>query len=201
IAFVPPVDAVQQFRIQTNAYDAQNGRGAGSINVALKSGGNKVHGSVYEFARRSAWDANSFQNKARCVSYDANGRCQPGPKDGHYLDQYGVQLDGPVYLPHLYNGHNKMFFLVNYERYREGSPQPLVLSVPEPEMRQGDFRKLVDATGRAITIYDPNSGRQEGSNCGRDPFPGNLIPRQRINPTAPLLIKHFPLPNTFTPGV
>jgi hypothetical protein len=201
IAFVPPVDAVQQFRIQTSAYDAQYGRGAGSVNVALKSGGNKLHGAVYEFARRSAWDANSFQNKARCVSFDANGRCQGAPKDGHFLDQYGIQFDGPVYLPHLYNGRNKTFFLVNYERYREGSPQPLVLSVPEPEMRHGDFSKLVDASGRAITIYDPTTGHQAGSQWVRDPFPGNVIPSDRISPTASLLIKYFPLPNTFTSGV
>jgi hypothetical protein len=201
IAFVPPVDAVQQFRIQTSAYDAQFGRGAGTINVALKSGGNKLHGSVYEFARRSAWDANSFQNKARCVSFAANGRCQGAPKDGHYLDQYGVVLDGPVYIPGLYDGRNKTFFMVNYERYREGSPQPLVLSVPEPEMREGDFSKLVDGSGRAITIYDPNTGRQVGSQWVRDPFPGNVIPHDRISPTASLLIKYFPLPNTSTPGV
>jgi hypothetical protein len=201
IAFVPPVDAVQQFRIQTSAYDAQYGRGAGSVNVALKSGGNKLHGAVYEFARRSAWDANSFQNKARCVSFDANGRCQGAPKDGHFLDQYGIQFDGPVYLPHLYDGRNKTFFLVNYERYREGSPQPLVLSVPELEMRKGDFSKLVDASGRAITIYDPSTGHQVGSQWVRDPFPGNVIPGARISPTAALLIKYFPLPNTFTPGV
>jgi hypothetical protein len=201
IAFVPPVDAVQQFRIQTSAYDAQYGRGAGAVNVALKSGGNRLHGSIYEFARRSAWDANSFQNKARCVSLDAKGGCVGAPKDGHYLDQYGFQLDGPVYLPHLYNGRNQMFFLVNYERYREGSPQPLVLSVPAPEMRQGDFTKLVDANGRKITIYDPNTGHTVGSSWVRNPYPGNVIPREQISPAAALLIKYFPQPNTFTPGV
>ena len=201
IAFVPPVDAVQQFRIQTSAYDAQYGRGAGNINVALKSGGNQLHGALYEFARRSAWDANSFQNKARCVAFDAQGHCQGAPKDGHYLDQYGIEVDGPVYLPGLYDGRNKTFFMMNYERYREGSPQPLVLSVPEPEMRQGDFSKLVDAGGRPIAVYDPNTGRQVGSQWVRDPFPGNLIPRDRISPTASLLMKYFPLPNTFTPGV
>jgi hypothetical protein len=201
IAFVPPVDAVQQFKIQTSAYDAQYGRGAGTINVALKSGGNKLHGTAYEFARRSAWDANSFQNKARCVSFASTGQCVGAPKDGHYLDQYGFQFDGPVSLPRLYDGRNKTFFLLTYERYREGSPQPLVLSVPEPEMRHGDFSKLVDATGRPIAIYDPNTGRQVGSQWVRDPFPGNIIPTNQISPTASQLIKYFPLPNTFTPGV
>jgi hypothetical protein len=200
IAFVPPVDAVQEFKIQTNAYDAQF-RGAGGINVVLKSGGNRVHGAAYEFARRSAWDANSFQNKARCVSFDAQGSCQGAPKDGHYLDQYGIQMDGPIYIPKFYDGRKKTFFLLNYERYREGSPQPLILSVPEPEMRLGDFSRDVDARGRMITVYDPNTGHQQGSQWVRDPFPGNVIPRDRINPTASLLIKYFPLPNTVTHGV
>jgi hypothetical protein len=76
-----------------------------------------------------------------------------------------------------------------------------VLNVPEPEMRRGDFSKLVDASGRPITIYDPNTGQQVGSQWVRDPFPGNIIPMDRINPTAALLIKYFPLPNTSTPGV
>src|SRR6266536_4820812 len=174
IAFVPPVDSVQEFKIQSNAYDAQYGRSAGGIiNVALKSGGNRVHGTVYEFARRSGWDANSFQNNARCITVDAQGNCHGAPKEGHWLDQYGVQLDGPVYIPKIYNGRNKTFFLFNYERYREGTPQPLILSMPEAEMRHGDFTKLVDARNRAIAIYDPTTGYQSGSQWARLPFPGN----------------------------
>jgi len=109
IAYVPPVDSVQEFKIQTNSYDAQYGKTAGGVvNVVLKSGTNKLHGSIYEFARRNAWDANSFQNNARGA-----------PKDGHFQDQYGIVLDGPVILPKLYNGKGKTFFLVNYEGFRE----------------------------------------------------------------------------------
>src|SRR5207302_6183083 len=105
VAYVPPVDSVQEFKIQTNSYDAQYGRsGGGSINVVLKSGTNRVHGTVYEYMRRNWLDANSFQNNARGA-----------PKDGHYLDQYGTQWDGPVYLPKIYNGKNNTFFLFNYE--------------------------------------------------------------------------------------
>lgn len=122
LAYVPPVDSVLEFKIQTNSYDAQYGKsGGGVVNVVLKSGGNRFHGSLYEFARRNGWDANSFQNNARGA-----------PRDGHYLDQYGVQLDGPLVLPKLYHGRNRTFFLFNYEGYREGTPQPLILSVPAP---------------------------------------------------------------------
>ncbi len=202
IAFVPPVDSVLEFKIQTNAYDAQYGRtGGGIINVALKSGSNRIHGALYEFARRSGWDANSFQNNSRCVRVDERGRCHGAPKEGHWLDQYGVQLDGPVYLPGLYNGRNQTFFLFNYEGYREGTPQPLIRNTPEPEMRDGDFSKLVDARGRLITIYDPVSESLQGTRYVRTPFPGNIIPRDRINPTARKVVDYFAMPNTRTPGV
>ena len=189
LAYVPPVDSVLEFKIHTNAYDAQYGKtGGGIVNVVLKSGTNNLHGTVYEFLRRNALDANSFQNKARGA-----------PKDGHYLDQFGVQLDGPVYLPRLYNGRDKTFFLFNYEGYREGSPQPLVLSVPEMDMRDGDFSRLNDARGRRITIYDPYTGRSVEGTWTRDPFPGNIIPKDRINPVARRILDYFPRPNTVTP--
>jgi hypothetical protein len=191
LAYVPPVDSVQEFKIVMNSYDAQYGKSAGGVvNVVLKSGANRPHGSIYEFARRNAWDANSFQNNARGAG-----------KDGHFLDQYGAQLDGPIYIPKVYNGRNRSFFLFNYERYREGSPQPLILSVPEPEMRNGDFSKLVDPQGRAVTIYDPTTGRTVSGTWTRDPFPGNIIPKDRINPISRNIVNYFPLPNTQTSGM
>ena len=190
IAYVPPVDSVQEFKIQVNSYDAQYGRsGGGTVNVVLKSGTNRLHGSVYEFTRRNALDANSFQNNARGA-----------PRDGHYLDQYGVVADGPLYIPKLYNGKNRTFFLANYEGYREGSPQPLILSVPSAEMRNGDFSKLVDASRNPITIYDPTTGRSINGAWTRDPFPGNVIPQNRINPISRKIASYYPVPNTNTPG-
>ncbi|MBL8219815.1 MAG: TonB-dependent receptor [Bryobacterales bacterium] len=191
IAYVPPVDSVQEFKIQTNSYDAQYGKTAGGVvNVALKSGTNRFHGALYEYARRNAWDANSFQNNARGAQ-----------KDGHYQDQYGFQLDGPVMLPKLYNGKGKTFFLLNYEGFREATPQPLVLNVPALEMRQGDFTKLADSRGRAISIYDPNTTFPIANNrWDRLPFPGNRIPGDRIHPSARTLTGYFPTPNTVTPG-
>lgn len=190
IALVPPVDSVQEFKIQTNSYDAQYGRtGGGIINVSLKSGTNSFHGTAYEFARRNGWDANSFQNNARGAE-----------RSGHYLDQYGFQVEGPVVLPKLYNGKDKTFFMVNYEGYREGTPGPLNISVPEPEMLTGDFSKLVDGQGRRITIYDPTTGRDVAGTWVRDAFPNNLIPGGRINPISRKILGYMPKPNTSTPG-
>ncbi len=191
IAYVPPVDSVQEFKIQTNAYDAQYGKTAGGVmNAVLKSGSNTVHGSAYEFLRRNWLDANSFQNNARGA-----------PKDGHSLDQYGGLVSGPVILPRIYNGGNRTFYMVNYERYQEDSPQPLVLSVPALEMRDGDFSKLMDKAGRPYVIYDPATGANNSAGVfDRSPFPNNIIPRDRINPIAQKILSYFPNPNTTTPG-
>ncbi len=190
IAYVPPVDAVQEFKIQTNSYDAQYGRtGGGIVNVSLKSGTNTLHGTSYEFARRTSWDANTFQNNARGTA-----------RSPHTLDQWGFQLDGPVYIPRFYDGRNRTFFMVSFEKYDEASPQPLNRSVPEGEMRDGDFSKLADAQGRRITIYDPTTGRDVNGVWTRDPFPGNRIPGGRINPIARRILDYMPLPNTSTLG-
>jgi len=190
IALVPPVDAVQEFKVQTNSYDAQYGHtGGGVVNVSLKSGTNSLHGTVYEFARRNSWDANSFQNNAAGAQ-----------RSGHYLDQYGVQAGGPVYLPKLYDGRDKSFFMVNYEGYREGTPGPLTLSVPELDMRGGDFSKLVDSQGRKITLYDPTTGRDVSGAWTRDPFPGNVIPAGRVNPVARKILDYLRKPNRAAPA-
>jgi hypothetical protein len=191
IAYVPPVDSVQEFKIHLNSYDAQYGKTDGPImNVTLKSGGNQFHGTIYEFLRRTGLDANTFQNNAQ-------GR----PRTPNLQDQYGFQAQGPVYFPKLYNGKDKLFFMTNYERYRDQAPFPLTVSVPAPEFLNGDFSKLVDAQGRQIVIYDPATGRQEGSQWVRDPFKGNLIPQNRINSVAAKILSYSPAPNLTTKGV
>jgi hypothetical protein len=190
IALVPPVDSVQEFKIQTNSFDAQYGKTMGGIvNVSLKGGTNQVHGTLYEFARRNQWDANSFQNNSKGI-----------PKVAHFLDQYGGAIGGPIYIPKLYDGRNKSFFFVNYEGYREGTPTPLFLNVPAPEMLQGDFSKLKDANGQKITIYDPATGHDVNGVWTRDAFPGNIIPSARLNPIALKILGYQPKPNTVTPG-
>jgi hypothetical protein len=188
IAYVPPVDSVQDFKIMTNTYDAQYGKTTGGIiNVNLRSGTNALHGSLYEFMRRAPLDATDFRLKARRA-----------PKADHYLDQFGGQVEGPIRVPWLYDGRDRTFFMFNYEGYREGVPQPLNLSTPATEFLDGDFSKLVDGAGRPIIIYDPLTGRADASVPGgwrRDPFPGNRIPANRINPIAKKILSFYPKPN------
>jgi hypothetical protein len=189
IALVPPVDAVQEFKIQTNSYDAQYGHtGGGIINVSLKSGTNAFHGTGYEFLRRRWLDAASFQNNAAGI-----------PRDDHFLDQYGIQVEGPILLP-KYNGRNRSFFMVNYERYREGTPRPFTTSVPAPEFATGDFSRLVDGQGRQIVIYNPFTGADLNGTWTRQPFTGNRIPANLINPIAQKILGYHPAPNTTTAG-
>jgi len=188
IALVPTVDSVQEFNVMANIYDAEYGHtGSGIMNVVLKSGGSQHHGTAYEFMRRSPLDANTFQN-------NAIGK----PKTNHYLDQYGFEADGPVQVPHLLpkNGKVKLFYMGALELYREGTPNPLVVSYPTQEMRNGDFSKLVDGTGQPITIYNPFTG---SNGLNRQPFPGNIIPQSMFNPIAVAVTKYMPLPNQPSP--
>jgi hypothetical protein len=184
IAYVPPAASVQEMKVATNSYDAQYGRTAGGVvSVSLKSGTNSFHGEVYDYMRRKALAANSFILNA-----------QDRPKTDQYIDQYGFSVDGPVWK-------NKTFFLFTGEKYREGTPAPLFSTVPTPAMKNGDFSGLVDASGRQITIYDPNTGRDVNGVWTRDPFPGNIIPPGRINATARAIMQYWPDPNGTTAGV
>jgi hypothetical protein len=192
VAYVPIVDAVQEFNVMQNIYNAEYGHtGSGIMNVVLKSGTNTFHGSAYEFMRRTALDANTFQNNA--ISK---------PKITHYLDQYGFEVEGPLRFPGLLrkDGPVKLFYMGAFENYREGTPNPLIVGYPEPEMRTGDFSKLVDASGKKILIYDPLTSSDGGISAPRTAFPNNVIPGARINPIAQALTKYMPLPNQPAPG-
>ncbi|MDQ3255431.1 MAG: TonB-dependent receptor [Acidobacteriota bacterium] len=203
IAYVPPVDSVQEFKIVTNGYDAQYGRSAGgTVNVTTKSGGNEFHGTVYEFARRKWLDANYLQFNAQRPTPQRPEGGQDRPE--HFLDQYGFFISGPVMFPRFgvggrqpgYDGRNRTFFSFNYEGYREGTPNPGTFTYPDEAQRRGDFSNLRDGNGRLILIYEPNSGangrvRTPISCNGRI----NVICPERVNPVAQGLLNYYPLPN------
>ena len=190
IAYVPPVDSVQEFKIVTNSYDAQYGRTAGGVvNVSLKSGTNQLRGTVYEFARRKGLDSNEY-------FFKVNNQKKPD----HKLDQYGFEIDGPVEIPGLYDGRNKTFFMFSYEGYKEATPNPATYTVPDAAQLGGDFSNLRDAQGRLITVYDPATGRLENGQWVRDPFPNNRIPAGRIDPLAQRFAQYFLQPNAAPPG-
>ncbi len=193
IAYVPVVDAVQEFSVMMNSYNAEYGHsGGGIMNVVLKSGTTAFHGAGWEYLRRTSLDANTFQNNA--ISK---------PRPTHYLDQYGFQVEGPVVIPKLLpkDGKVKLFYLGTFENYREGTPNPLTVSWPEPEMRTGDFSKLKSDVGQPVVIYNPFDYTMDSNgNPVRAPFPDNKIPANMINPIASAVTKYMPAPNQPAPA-
>ena len=108
VAYIPTVDAVQEFRVMTNFYDAQYGRtGGGVINISTKSGANDFHGTAYEFLRRYQLDANNISANAAGIPRYAVDPATGKNVGGHSLDQYGTQVTGPVWIPHVYNGRKR----------------------------------------------------------------------------------------------
>jgi hypothetical protein len=205
IAYIPPVDATQEFKVQTNSYDASFGRtGGGVINVTTKSGGNEYHGTAYEFLRRYQLEANTFENNAARRPRFAVDPVTGANLGGRVLDQYGGNIGGPIMLPRfgeggpsVYNGRDKAFFFVAYERYRERLPAPRIVSVPTALERMGNFSQS------GVTIYDPLTTRVDPNNPNRfirDPFPGNIIPANRLNPIGFAVANAYPLPNTGAAG-
>ncbi|MEN6602415.1 MAG: carboxypeptidase regulatory-like domain-containing protein [Bryobacteraceae bacterium] len=190
VAFIPPTDAVAEFRIMSNAYDAQYGRQAGgTLNVSVKAGSNEYHGNVYEFNRNDAYSANTFQANRSGM-----------PKSMTRYNLWGGTFGGPVWLPKLYKGANRTFFFVSYEGIRNQDPRAGTRSVPTAEERVGDFTKswTTQTVGGVttvvpITVYDPKTIDSKGY---RQPFPENKIPRERLSPIALNVLKFVPAPNT-----
>src|SRR6184192_3355801 len=160
---LPPVDAIQEFKVQTTGFSAQFGRsGAAILNATIKQGTNELHGTVWEFLRNDKLDAADFFENANKI------------KKGEYRqNQFGVSAGGPVRIPHLFDGRNKVFFFGDYEGFRRIQGTILTGSVPTVAERNSGFTDLSDlinfqsgtqkdALGRAVptgTIFDPTTTR------------------------------------------
>jgi carboxypeptidase family protein/TonB-dependent receptor-like protein len=210
----PPIDALQEFKIQTSDYSSEFGRGGGAVlNTSLKSGTNQFHGDVWEFVRNDKFDAADFFENAGNI------------KKGEFRqNQFGFTFGGPVIIPKLYNGKNKTFFFGDYEGTRIRHGYPIVATVPTVAERNSgytDFSDLIaeqtgttppDLLGRSVplgTVFDPATTRTvtqgqvdpvtslvaTGTGYVRDPFPGNFMPAGRVDPIAVRLLNLFPLPN------
>jgi hypothetical protein len=191
IGVVPMVDAVEEFKVETNSLKAEFGQTSGGIvNVVTKSGTNSIHGSLYEFVRNDAMDArNAFATQP-----DNSGRVKPVLR----YNQYGGTVGGPVYIPKLYNGKNKTFFFVGYEQWRYRNSELRFASVPTALQRAGDFSNTRDSLGTLITVFDPATTRVNPSGSGfvRDQLPGNIVPKSRMDALSLRVLDYIPLPNT-----
>jgi hypothetical protein len=167
-AIHPSVDAIQEFRIQTDT-SARYGAAAGAnIDIAIKSGTNELHGSFFEFLRNAKTDARDYfavQNPP----YKRNN--------------FGLTSGGPVYIPGIYNGKNRTFWFFNYEALRERRAVTQLLTVPTPAMMSGDLSRTLTGAP-AAPIFNPFTGRLVKGEVVRDPFPNNIIPQSLIKPYA-----------------
>ncbi len=180
----PSIDAIQEMKVQTGVYPAQYGYNATQVNVVTKSGSNNYHGAGFYFLRNNYADALGYN-----YFYPTP---QPAALPYKYND-YGFVLTGPIWIPHVFNGKNRFFFMVNDEWYSRISFSNTALTLPQQAILGGNFSQYTaTATGSVVPIYDPSTGNADGT--GRTQFPGNVIPASRIDPTSLKFIQLFYAP-------
>jgi len=177
-AFLPSIDALQEFKIQTGVYPAEFGREIGQINISTKAGGNEYHGTLFEFLRNSSLDARNYDFLPS----------RP-PRDPFRWNQYGFTLGGPVRIPKLFDGRNRLFFMSNFEGFRQRRQIRIFSDVPSAAMRGGDFGQISPA------LYDPATRTRQGSTITAQPFPNRIIPANRLSGRSVQLLDFLPKPN------
>jgi hypothetical protein len=167
----PSIDAIQEFKIETSGYSAEFGRLAGGVvNVVIKSGGNQIHGALFEFLRNDKLNARNFF-ATTIPEYRQN--------------QFGGMVSGPVVIPTLYDGRNRTFFLFSWESYRQRQGSSALAAVPTVAVRQGDFSAYAP-------IKDPLSPGIF--------FPNNQIPLARMSASSLKAQAFYPQPNHAGPN-
>jgi hypothetical protein len=183
VMHVPQMEAVQEFKVLTNTYDSQYGRtGGGIVTIVTKGGGNQFHGNLFEYFQNDKLNANQYELNTAGTK-----------KPPNHINTYGFQLSGPVYLPKVFDGRNKLFWTLSNEAMRQRSADPGVVTVPLKEFHNGDFSGLFNAQGQQVRIYDPLTTQTDGT---RQPFAGNAIPAARISPVAKAVLPYFLTPNS-----
>jgi Carboxypeptidase regulatory-like domain len=208
---IPSQDSIQEFKVQTSNLGPEWGKFAGGVtNLSTKSGTSAFHGGAYEYLRNKIFNANDF-------FLSAAGRSRPP----WVQNQFGVNVGGPVNLPGIL-GRNKTFWFLNLEGFRLRTGETFTTTVPDAKERSGDFSEIcktgftagvcndrgADPAGRPVVInqiYDPCAGQINalracpGSTVTPAPFPNNIIPSSRLNPTSAKLLNLWPAPDA--PGL
>jgi Carboxypeptidase regulatory-like domain len=190
--FLPSVDALEEFKVQTGVYSAEFGREASQVNVVTKSGTNSLHGTLFEFNRNDAFDARPYAFTASQAA---------APKAPFKWNQYGYTAGGPVWK-------NKLFFMSNWEGYKDRKQFQNLYSVPSAAMRAGDFSQLLTGSGtiNATTgqptgvIVDPTQCTVTGTARVCAPFAGNIIPAGKLDAISQKLLEFYPAPNNGAAG-
>lgn len=171
MAVIPPLEAIQEFSLETSNFRPEIGRGGGVMNITIKSGTNKFHGEAFDFLRNSALDARNF--------FDYSS---PRRLPNFVQNQFGGTFGGPI-------RKDKTFFFADYQGFRQRQGLTYITIVPGPAIRNGDF----SATDRPI--YDPNTNAYVNGQQTRQLFPGQVIDPARFSPAASKILNYLPLPN------
>jgi len=169
---LPPIEAIQEFSIDSSNALPELGRGGTNIRVTLKSGTNNLHGSIFEFHRNAALNARNF--------FDRKTPGSDREKPNYVQNQFGFTLGGPI-------KKDKTFFFGDYQGLRQREGRTWVSTVAASPLRTGDF------SGTTQIIYDPATW--DAATGTRQPFPGNRIPANRINPVSANVLKFMPFAN------
>ena len=184
----PSVDAILEFKVQSGIYPAEFGRAAGQVNVSTKPGTNSYHGTLSEFLRNDKLDARSYD-----FSSASRSATNPSPLSQPYRqNQYGYTLGGPVRIPKVFNGKNRLFFMSNFEGYKSRLTSTSFATTLTPAMRNGDFSSLLSA---GVVLADATTRTGTFPNITQSVFPNNQIPQTRLSPGSTLLLKYMPEPN------
>jgi hypothetical protein len=204
----PSVDAIQEFAVETSNFAPEFGQvGGGYFNVTMRSGTNQFHGSAYEYF------VNEALNAGTPFTSDGNGHLL---RPRQRRNDYGFTLGGPIWIPKVFNGHDKAFFFFNFEQFRETViTNNTPITVPTLGYRAGNFAQALtgknlclisttsnpgcDPLGRPImenTIYDPATQRTVSGQVVRDAFPNNTIPLTQQDPVALAVQNMIPLPTS-----
>jgi len=207
VGFTPPADSISEFKLETSNFDASQGFTSGAaINVSSRSGANKLTGSVFNQHWQQRWNATNHFTRESWNAAVAAGRISPDTQKQATgrSNNYGLSASGPVWIPKVFNGKDKLFWTLTWNGIRQSKAETtdsVNNTVPTALMKQGDFSELLNATdgARRFTIYDPRSARTEGANVVRTPFPGNKgIPI--LNPMYQFYSALYPTPNN-VPGL
>ena len=208
------IEAIQEVAIQTSNFAAEYGQaGGGYFNYTMKSGTNQLHGSGYDYFDNEALNAGTpFTDASKQGGYPLNPTVNPA-KDGQHVrnalrqNDFGFTLGGPIAIPKVYNGHDKTFFFFSFEQFRQSAVTNTIYGiVPTAAQRNGDFSAALrptcngpDPAGQMVClneIFDPKTQNSVGGAIVRQPFPNNMIPASRIDPTAAIIQNMIPMPNT-----
>jgi hypothetical protein len=177
----PMVETIQEVEVQTGTYSAQYGAYLGAhINMITKSGTNQIHGALVEFLRNQKLDARSYFT----LPSPANPTAAKPPLR---QNQFGVEIDGPVYIPKIYNGKNKTFFMASYEGFRLVQSSTSLSTEMPGAFFTGNFSSVPTSQITGGAIKDPFNSNT--------PFPGNMIPTARLSPITQKLAQYLPPAN------